>query len=174
MKIALTINGGDAVLDVAPRTTLADCLRHDLGLTGTHLACEQGVCGSCTVIVDGAAVRGCLVLAVQADGAEIVTVEGLADGDALSPLQDAFRRHHALQCGFCTAGILTTLHALLTENPDAEADEIRHVLSGNICRCTGYIPIVEAALDARAAYRARRDAAGGDPIRPPGGISGPS
>lgn len=153
MKIALTVNGRPAALDVAPRTTLADCLRHALGLTGTHLACEHGVCGACTVIVDGAAVRGCLTLAVQADGAEVTTVEGLAGDGELTPLQEAFRRHHALQCGFCTAGILTTLHALLTENPDVEADEIREVLSGTICRCTGYIPIVEAALEARAAYR---------------------
>jgi len=159
MKIELTVNGRATALDVSPRNTLADCLRHDLGLTGTHVACEQGVCGSCTVIVDGAAVRGCLLLAVQADGAEIITVEGLADGEALSPLQDAFRRHHALQCGFCTPGILTTMHALLTENPDVEADEIREVLSGNICRCTGYIPIVDAVLDARSAYRARQDRA---------------
>ncbi len=121
-------------------------------LTGTHLGCEHGVCGACTVIVDGAAVRSCLMLAVQADGASIVTVEGLSNGEDLSPLQAAFRKHHALQCGFCTPGILTTAHALLTEEPDADADRIREVLSGNICRCTGYIPIVEAVLDARAAY----------------------
>ena len=159
MKIALTVNGRPAALDVAPRTTLADYLRHALGLTGTHLACEHGVCGACTVIVDGAAVRGCLTLAVQADGAEVTTVEGLAGDGELTPLQEAFRRHHALQCGFCTAGILTTLHVLLTENPDVEADEIREVLSGNICRCTGYIPIVEAALEARAAYRRGSDQA---------------
>jgi len=154
MKTCFTVNGRRTEIDVTPRTTLADCLRRDLGLTGTHLGCEHGVCGACTLIVDGEAVRGCLVLAVQADGCEITTVEGIEKDDALSPLQEAFRRHHALQCGFCTAGILTTLHALLSENPDVEADEIRDVLSGNICRCTGYIPIVEAALDAREAYRA--------------------
>jgi aerobic-type carbon monoxide dehydrogenase small subunit (CoxS/CutS family) len=154
MKISFNVNGQDVGLDVEPRMTLADCLRHELGLTGTHIGCEHGVCGACTVIVDGEAVRGCLQLAVQADNAEIVTVEGLADGDALSPLQQAFKRHHALQCGFCTAGMLTTLHVLLSQNPDVEADEIREVLSGNICRCTGYLPIVEAALDARDAYRA--------------------
>lgn len=161
MKTSFTVNGQSFGLDVSPRTTLADCLRHELGLTGTHLGCEQGVCGSCTVIVDGEAVRGCLLLAVQADGADITTVEGLAEGDALSPLQEAFRRKHALQCGFCTAGILTTLHALLSERPEVEADEIREVLSGNICRCTGYIPIVEAALEAREAYRSRR---GSEPL----------
>ncbi len=163
MKISLTVNGERHALDVAPRATLSDCLRHRLRLTGTHVGCEQGVCGACTVIVDGEAVRGCLVLAVQADGAEIVTVEGLGTAGALSPLQQAFRRHHALQCGFCTAGILTTLHALLSERPTAEADEIREVLSGNICRCTGYIPIVEAALEARAAYAAGPEAGGPTP-----------
>jgi carbon-monoxide dehydrogenase small subunit len=136
-----------------PRTTLADCLRQHLKLTGTHLGCEHGVCGACTVIVNGVAVRACLMLAVQARGASLVTVEGLSDGDALSPLQAAFRRHNALQCGFCTSGMLTTLHALLTAEPFADEERIRDVLSGNLCRCTGYIPIVEAALDARAAYQ---------------------
>ena len=108
---------GSVEASVEPRTTLADCLRHDLKLTGTHVGCEHGVCGACTVIVDGAAVRSCLMFAVQADGADITTVEGLAHGDALSPLQAAFRKHHALQCGFCTPGILTTAHALLSEEP---------------------------------------------------------
>ena len=144
---------------VEPRTTLADCLRHDLKLTGTHIGCEHGVCGACTVIVDGAPVRSCLIFAVQVDGADITTVEGLAHGDALSPLQAAFRRHHALQCGFCTPGILTTAHVLLSEEPDADADRIREVLSGNICRCTGYIQIIEAVLDARAAYKQKTGAA---------------
>ena len=144
---------------VEPRTTLADCLRHDLKLTGTHIGCEHGVCGACTVIVDGAPVRSCLIFAVQVDGADITTVEGLAHGDALSPLQAAFRRHHALQCGFCTPGILTTAHVLLSEEPEADADRIREVLSGNICRCTGYIQIIEAVLDARAAYKQKTGAA---------------
>ena len=135
-----------------PRTSLADCLRRELKLTGTHLGCEHGVCGACTVIVDGAAVRACLMLAAQADGSDIVTVEGLSNGHELSPLQASFHKHHALQCGFCTPGILTTAHALLTEEPDADADRIRDVLSGNICRCTGYISIIEAVLDARVAY----------------------
>jgi len=133
---------------------LADCLRETLGLTGTHLGCEHGACGACTVIVDGAAVRACLLLTVQVDGSTIVTVEGLSSEERLTPLQAAFRKHHALQCGFCTPGMLMTAHALLSEEPDADADRIRSVLSGNLCRCTGYIPIVEAILDARAAYQA--------------------
>jgi carbon-monoxide dehydrogenase small subunit len=116
------------------------------------VGCEHGVCGACTVIVNGEAVRGCLMLAVQADGAEITTVEGLAPPGELGPLQQAFHRHHALQCGFCTAGFLTTAHALLTREPDADAERVREVLSGNVCRCTGYVSIVEAVLDARKAY----------------------
>jgi carbon-monoxide dehydrogenase small subunit len=151
--VKLSVNGKSYEAKVEPRTTLADCLRHSLGLTGTHVGCEHGVCGACTVILDGAPVRSCLMFAVQAHGAEITTVEGLANGDELSPLQAAFRKHHALQCGFCTPGILTTMHVLLSEEPDADADRIREVLSGNICRCTGYIQIVEAILDARAAYK---------------------
>ncbi|HEY2425197.1 MAG TPA: (2Fe-2S)-binding protein [Pseudolabrys sp.] len=156
--VQLKVNGKAFEASVEPRTTLADCLRHDLKLTGTHIGCEHGVCGACTVIVDGAPVRSCLMFAVQADGADITTVEGLAHGNALSPLQAAFRRHHALQCGFCTPGILTTAHVLLSEEPDADADRIREVLSGNICRCTGYIQIIEAVLDARAAYKQKTGA----------------
>ena len=151
--IRFKVNGREVEVRPEPRTSLADCLRRELKLTGTHLGCEHGVCGACTVIVNGAAMRSCLMLAVQAEGAEIVTVEGLAEGDALGPLQASFRKHHALQCGFCTPGILTTAHALLSEEPDADADRVRHVLSGNICRCTGYVSIIEAVLDARAAYR---------------------
>ncbi len=157
--VQFTVNGKHYAADVEPRTTLVDCLRHDLKLTGTHVGCEHGVCGACTVILDGAAVRACLMFAVQAEGADIVTVEGLADGDRLSPLQASFRKHHALQCGFCTPGILTTAHTLLSEEPDADADRIREVLSGNICRCTGYVQIVEAVLDARAAYKQKWAAA---------------
>ena len=157
--VQLKVNGKAFEARVEPRTTLADCLRHDLKLTGTHIGCEHGVCGACTVIVDGAPVRSCLMFAVQADGVDITTVEGLAHGDALSPLQAAFRRHHALQCGFCTPGILTTMHVLLSEEPDANADRIREVLSGNICRCTGYIQIIEAVLDARAAYKQKTEPA---------------
>src|SRR5271169_279235 len=151
--VELTVNGQTHLAKVEGRKTLADCLRDALRLTGTHLGCEHGVCGACTVIVDGAAVRSCLMLAVQAEGSSVVTVEGLSTEEALTPLQTAFRKHHALQCGFCTPGMLTTAHALLTEEPDADADRIRSVLSGNLCRCTGYIPIVEAVLEAGAAYR---------------------
>ena len=153
MIVSFDVNGTVHRVDVEPRTTLADCLRHDLRLTGTHVGCAHGVCGACTVLVDGAPVRGCLVLAVQADGSRLTTIEGLSNDDALSPLQASFRKHHALQCGFCSPGMVTTAHALLTAEPDADADRIRDVLSGNLCRCTGYIPIVEAVLDARIHYR---------------------
>ncbi len=156
VDVRFTVNGRGVQVAVEPRTTLADCLRHELKLTGTHLGCEHGVCGACTVIVNGAAVRACLMLAPQAEDCEIVTVEGLAQGDALSPLQLSFRKHHALQCGFCTPGMLTTAHALLSEQPDADAERIRDALSGNICRCTGYVSIVEAILDARSAYGRRK------------------
>ena len=153
ITLRLTVNSVDTEVSVEPRTSLADCLRDKLRLTGTHLGCEHGVCGACTVLIDGEAVRGCLVLAAQAEGSAITTIEGLNPPEGLSPLQAAFRKHHALQCGFCTPGMLTTAHALLTHEPDADADRIREVLSGNLCRCTGYIPIIEAVLDARASYR---------------------
>jgi carbon-monoxide dehydrogenase small subunit len=147
MPVRFEVNGKPVEVEVEPRLTLADCLRHRLRLTGTHVGCEHGVCGACTVLVDGAAVRSCLMLAVQAEDKKVVTVEGLSLEDRLTPLQASFRRHHALQCGFCTPGMITTAHALLSEEPDCE------VLSGNLCRCTGYISIVEAVLDARAAYK---------------------
>ena len=153
MKVSFEVNGNTVSVDVEPRLSLADCLRHVLRLTGTHVGCEHGVCGACTILVDGAAVRACLLLAVQAEGSRIVTIEGLSNEHELTPLQASFRRHHALQCGFCTPGMITTAHALLTEEPDADADRIRDVLSGNLCRCTGYISIIEAVLDARAAYK---------------------
>jgi aerobic-type carbon monoxide dehydrogenase small subunit (CoxS/CutS family) len=156
MSISFEVNGKAVTVDVTPRTTLADCLRHDLKLTGTHVGCEHGVCGACTVIVNGDAVRSCLMLAVQAQGASVVTVEGLCAAEGLTPLQTAFKTHHGLQCGFCTPGMLTTLHALLSEEPDASEDRIRDVISGNLCRCTGYITIVEAAMDARASYQQAR------------------
>ncbi|MFM2443769.1 MAG: hypothetical protein RJB09_955 [Pseudomonadota bacterium] len=152
MKIELEVNGKQVSAEVEARTTLADCLRYELGLTGTHLGCEHGVCGACTVIVNGAAVRSCLMLAVQADGEKVTTVEGLSNDAALTPLQASFRKHHALQCGFCTPGMVTTAHALLTHEPNCDEERIRDVLSGNLCRCTGYISIVEAVLEARAAY----------------------
>src|SRR6187402_3171869 len=136
MSTKFEVNGKSVEVNVEPRMTLADCLRHQLRLTGTHLGCEHGVCGACTVIVDGDAVRSCLMLAVQAEGASVTTVEGLSRDDFLTPLQSAFRKHHALQCGFCTPGMLTTAHALLTAEPEATKDRIRDVLSGNLCRCT--------------------------------------
>jgi aerobic-type carbon monoxide dehydrogenase small subunit (CoxS/CutS family) len=153
MPVVFTVNGKSVEVEVEPRTSLADCLRDALRLTGTHIGCEHGACGACTVIVDGAAVRSCLMLAVQAEGSSIVTIEGLSEAEGLTPLQAAFRKHHALQCGFCTPGMLTTAHALLSEEPEADETRIRSVLSGNLCRCTGYIPIIEAVLEARAAYR---------------------
>jgi aerobic-type carbon monoxide dehydrogenase small subunit (CoxS/CutS family) len=153
IAISLQVNGRQVEANVEPRLTLAGLLRRKLRLTGTHLGCEHGVCGACTVIVDGAAVRSCLIFAAQADGTEVITIEGLAPGDDLSPLQEAFRRNHALQCGFCTPGILTTMHALLSEEPDPTEERIREVLSGNICRCTGYLPIIKAVLEAAGAYR---------------------
>jgi carbon-monoxide dehydrogenase small subunit len=160
MSTQFRVNGKDVSVDVSPRVTLADCLRHHLGLTGTHVACEHGVCGACTVIVDGDAVRSCLYLTAQAEGATVTTIEGLCPDGELGPLQLAFKKHHALQCGFCTPGILTTLHVLLTEEPDVEEHRIRDVLSGNLCRCTGYIPIIEAAMEARAAYKAKASGKG--------------
>ena len=152
MQVKLEVNGKTCEATVEARTTLADCLRHELMLTGTHVGCEHGVCGACTVIVNGAAVRSCLMLAVHADGEKVTTVEGLSNDAALTPLQASFRKHHALQCGFCTPGMVTTAHALLTHEPNCDEERIRDVLSGNLCRCTGYISIVEAVLEARAAY----------------------
>ena len=153
MKVKFKLNEKAIEVDALPRTSLADCIRHQLMQTGTHVGCEHGVCGACTVIVDGDAVRSCLMLAVQAEGCEITTVEGLSRDDDLTPLQKSFRKHHALQCGFCTPGMLTTAHALLSEEPDASKERIREVLSGNLCRCTGYVSIIEAVYEARPAYR---------------------
>ena len=143
--IAITVNGTRHEVAVEARRTLADVLRHDLGHTGTHLGCEHGICGACTVLVDGQPTRSCLVFGVQADDAEVETVEGLAGADgALNPLQDAFGAHHALQCGFCTPGMLMTATDLLKKYPLATDDAIREGLSGNLCRCTGYAHIVAA------------------------------
>ena len=138
------INGTARPLSVPARRLLADVLRDDLGLVGTRLGCEHGVCGACTVLIDGRAARSCLVLAAQAHGAQVETIEGLAEDQDLSALQAAFHQHHALQCGFCTSGMLVSVIELLRENPDPTADEIRHHLSGNVCRCTGYGSIVKA------------------------------
>ena len=146
LSVSLTVNGERYERTVPPRLTLADFLRDELQLTGTKIGCEHGVCGACTVVLDGAAVRSCLVLAVQANGRSVSTVEGLATGTELNPLQEAFHRHHALQCGFCTAGFLMTATALLAEQPTSR-DEIREALSANLCRCTGYQPIVDAVAE---------------------------
>jgi aerobic carbon-monoxide dehydrogenase small subunit len=146
--IVLHVNGTPRSGCVEARLTLADFLREDLRLTGTHLGCEHGVCGACTVHLNGAPVRACLLFAVQANGAAVTTVEGLAPAGGLTVLQKAFREHHALQCGFCTPGMLMTAEAFLRDNTHPTADEVREAISGNLCRCTGYIPIVEAILDA--------------------------
>ena len=153
-KIALTVNGRRYEETVETRFTLADFLRQQLGLTGTHLGCEHGVCGACTILLDGRSVRSCLMLAVQANGHEITTVEGIApDRTTLHPLQEAFRDNHGLQCGFCTPGILTTLIEFLRDNPDPTEEQVRVAISGNLCRCTGYQGIVAAALDAAKRLR---------------------
>ncbi len=147
--LTLTVNGVSYTRAVEPRVNLGDFLRHDLGLTGTHFGCEHGICGACTVLVDGATLRSCLMFAVQAQGCEVTTVEGLSDAQGpLHPIQQAFRDQHALQCGFCTPGMLLTVVKLLGENPDPSEAEVRDAISGNICRCTGYQPIVDAALQA--------------------------
>jgi aerobic-type carbon monoxide dehydrogenase small subunit (CoxS/CutS family) len=153
LPVHCTINGRAVEEQVEPRMTLADFLRHVLRLTGTHVGCEHGVCGACTVIVEGKAVRSCLMFAVQAQGKQVQTVEGMSTPQTLTPLQQSFRKHHALQCGFCTPGILTTAHAFLQQEPDPTADRVREVISGNICRCTGYVRIVAAILDAAPSYR---------------------
>jgi len=156
-QIRLTVNGRPHELAVEARRTLADMLRHDLGYTGTHLGCEHGICGACTVIMDGAPVRACLVFGVQADGTEVRTVEGLADGEQLSDLQRAFSEHHALQCGFCTPGFLMLAEAYLAD-ADAAAplteDQARELVAANLCRCTGYQGIIEAV---RATAQARQE-----------------
>jgi aerobic-type carbon monoxide dehydrogenase small subunit (CoxS/CutS family) len=147
-EIELTVNGVGHRGSVEPRRTLADFLREDLGLTGTHLGCEHGVCGACTVLVDGEPARSCLMLTVQARGANILTIEGLADGGELNPLQQAMWDSHGFQCGFCTPGFLMQITALLSESPDPTETEIREALSGNLCRCTGYESIVNGVLRA--------------------------
>ena len=153
IEIALTVNGRRHERRVEPRLLLSDFLRHELALYGTHVGCEHGVCGACTVLLDGRPARSCLTLAVQADGREIRTVESLADGATLHPLQQAFHEHFGLQCGFCTPGILMTAAFLLEQNPDPTEEEIRAELAGNLCRCTGYAPIVDSILAAAAALR---------------------
>ncbi len=154
--IELTVNGRTRDVSVPPRMTLVDCLRDELRLTGTHVGCEHGVCGACSVLLDGAPIRSCLMFAVQAEGHEVTTVEGLADADGtLSAIQDSFWENHAMQCGYCTPGMLIAGQALLAENPDPSEADIREAISGNLCRCTGYQQIVEAI--AEAARRRREE-----------------
>ncbi len=152
--IAVTVNGKIYQREVETRMTLVDFLRHELDLTGTHVGCEHGVCGACTVLIGGASARACLMLAVQCDGESITTVEGLSAGEQLNSLQQAFQDNHGLQCGFCTPGMLITLTEFLRDHPDPTETEVREVLSGNLCRCTGYQSIVAAALDAAKRIRA--------------------
>ena len=155
VDVALTVNGEPRAATVEARKTLADFLREDCRLTGTHLGCEHGVCGACTVIVDGRAVRSCLMFAIQASGSEVTTVEGLADADGtLNPVQESFRDEHGLQCGFCTPGFVVSVTAFLNDHPDPTDDEIRVGLSGNLCRCTGYQGIIRATKRAAAIMRA--------------------
>ena len=152
--VRFTLNGQPISAEAEPRMLLTDFLRHTIGLTGTHVGCEHGVCGACTIQIDGSPARACLTLAVQVEGASLRTVEDLApEAGRLSILQAAFRRHHALQCGFCTAGILMSLDAYLRDHADARERELREFLSGHLCRCTGYVPIIAAALDAARLLR---------------------
>ncbi|MFQ5895367.1 MAG: (2Fe-2S)-binding protein [Nitrospinota bacterium] len=153
MEIALTINGRRHSHDVEPRLLLVHYLREVVGLTGTHIGCETSVCGACTVLQDGQAVKSCTVLAVQADGSEVITIEGLAKDGKLHPLQEQFWEHHGLQCGYCTPGMILAAHQLLARNPHPTEAQIRHAIEGNICRCTGYHHIVDAIQAAAAALR---------------------
>jgi carbon-monoxide dehydrogenase small subunit len=159
-RITLRVNGTTYTGEAEPRKTLADFIREDCGLTGTHLGCEHGVCGACTILMDGQTVRSCLMFAVQAEGADLTTVEGLADGDRLHPIQQAYWDHHALQCGFCTPGFLMTTVEFLNDNPRPTEREIREGLAGNLCRCTGYQNIVKAVAAAAQTLAAARSALG--------------
>ena len=152
-NITLTINGRDHAISVEPRKTLADAIREDCRQTGTHIGCEHGICGACTVLVDGEPVRSCLMFAVQADGKKIRTVEGLADGDRLHPMQQAFMDHHGLQCGFCTPGFLMLAVGVLEREPDISDEDLLDVLASNLCRCTGYQNIIKAVRAAAAEMR---------------------
>lgn len=154
ISVVLNVNGAGRAVSVEPRKTLADAIREDLGLTGTHLGCEHGVCGACTILLDGEVVRSCLMLAVQADGAEITTIEGIGTGDDLHPMQQAFSEYHGLQCGFCTPGMILAGIDVVSRNPDPSRQEIREEMGGNICRCTGYQKIVESVQAAAAAMSA--------------------
>ena len=154
-EVTLTVNGLKRSATVEPRMLLVDFLRHELGMTGTHIGCEHGVCGACTILLDGRTARSCLHFAVAVDGAEINTVEGIASQDQLHPIQEAFHQHHALQCGYCTPGFLMTTIELLKQNPNPDEAAIRRALTNNICRCTGYTNIIKAVAAAAAALQAR-------------------
>jgi carbon-monoxide dehydrogenase small subunit len=151
MEISVTVNGSVHTSDVEPRRLLVHHLRDDIGLTGTNIGCDTSSCGACTVLVDGESVKSCTMLAVQADGADITTIEGLADGVTMHPMQEAFREHHGLQCGYCTPGMVMAAVSLLQENPDPSEAEVREGLEGNLCRCTGYHNIVKSVLAAASA-----------------------
>ena len=157
--ISLTVNGRPVTADVEPRKLLVDFLREDLGLVGAHIGCEQGVCGTCTVLLNGASIRSCITLAVQADGGEVSTVEGLAVGGELHPLQDEFSDKQGLQCGYCTPGMLMRAQEILAQNPDPTAEQVRAAIASNLCRCTGYQFITEAVLAAAARIRATEEVA---------------
>jgi aerobic-type carbon monoxide dehydrogenase small subunit (CoxS/CutS family) len=157
--ISVTVNGRPCVADVEPRRLLVDFLRENLGLTGTHIGCEQGVCGTCTVLLNGASIRSCITLAVQADGAEVSTVEGLAAGGELHPLQDEFSEKQGLQCGYCTPGMLMRAQEILAQNPDPTPEQVRTAIASNLCRCTGYQFIAEAVLAAAARMRETEEVA---------------
>ena len=156
IEVTLSVNGVEHRVRVEPRKTLVDAIRDDCGQTGTHIGCEHGVCGACTILIDGEPVRSCLMFAVQAQGRQIRTVEGLQDGDTLHPMQQSFMSHHALQCGFCTPGFLMLAVGVLEKRPDIGDDELLEVLSSNLCRCTGYLNIVKAVRAAAADMRAAR------------------
>ena len=157
-EISFTLNGSEVTETVEPRLHLADFLRHTLGATGTHLGCEHGVCGACTVNVDGDAIRSCLMFAIQVNGRNVTTIEGVAGEDkTLHPIQEAFRNHHGLQCGFCTPGMIITLEAFLKQNTDPTEADVRRAISGNICRCTGYQSIVSATLEAAKILKQREE-----------------
>jgi aerobic-type carbon monoxide dehydrogenase small subunit (CoxS/CutS family) len=157
--IRLTVNGEPRVAEVEPRRLLVDFLREDLGLTGAHIGCEQGVCGTCTVLLNGSSIRSCITFAVQADGAEVSTVEGLASGGELHPLQDEFSDKQGLQCGYCTPGMLMRAQEILAQNPDPTAEQVRAAIASNLCRCTGYQFITEAVLAAAARMREPKEVA---------------
>jgi carbon-monoxide dehydrogenase small subunit len=155
VRITLSVNGSEHVVDLTPRRLLSDVLREDLGLTGTHVGCEHGVCGACTILIDGRPARACITFAIQMERHEVTTIEAVARDDVYSPLQQAMHEEHGLQCGFCTPGIIMTFEAYLRDNPDPSEADIRDVLSGNLCRCTGYQGIVAAVLKAAGALRRR-------------------